>query len=330
MATSKNYLKKTLQLLLPLLLGLFLCWYAFAQFSEQELSLIKEQFLRADYSFLWLSVGMGFLSHVSRGIRWQYTLASMHYFPKRYNLVLAVFIGYLLNLTIPRSGEVSRALIINRYDKVPFDKSFGTILTERVIDMCILLLFIVVVFVFQFDLVWHFLEGYFTFSYIIVILLVLGLVFVAFLYWIYRSTSSIAQKIRKLLSGIKEGIFSIAHLKKKWQFIVHTLFIWSMYFLMFYVVFFSMEQTKDLSLIQVLTAFVIGSFAIVFTNGGLGAYPLFIAKVLLLFGVAETVGTALGWVIWIAQFLMIILFGGLSFLLLPIMNRGQRSVDSRQ
>ena len=321
MTANNNYLKKTLQLVLPLLLGIFLCWYAFAQFSTEELALIKEQFLKADYSYLWLSVAMGFLSHVSRGIRWQYTLASMHYFPKRYNLVLAVFIGYLLNLTVPRSGEVSRALLINRYDKVPFDKAFGTILTERVIDMCILLLFIAVVFVFQFDLVWHFLESYFTFSYIIVVLLALGLLFLGGVYWIYRSTSSFAQKVRKMLSGIKEGIFSILHLKKKWQFIAHTLFIWLMYFWMFYVVFFSMEQTKELSIIQVLTAFVIGSFAIVFTNGGLGAYPLFIAKVLLLFGVTETVGTALGWVIWIAQFLMIILFGGLSFLLLPIINR---------
>ena len=321
MATDKNYLKKTLQIALPLLLGLFLCWYAFAQFSAEELTLIKEQFVKADDSFLWLSVVMGFISHLSRGLRWQYTLASMHYFPKRYNLVLAVFIGYLLNLTIPRSGEVSRALIINRYDKVPFDKSFGTILTERAIDMCILLLFIAVVFIFQFDLVWHFLESYFTFSYMIVLLLGLGLVFLAFLYWIYRSTTSLAQKVRQLLSGIKEGICSIAYMKKKWQFIAHTLFIWLMYFLMFYVVFFSMEATKNLSLIQVLTAFVIGSFAIVFTNGGLGAYPLFIAKVLLLFGITETVGTALGWVIWIAQFLMIILFGGLSFLLLPIINR---------
>lgn len=321
MTANNNYLKKTLQLVLPLLLGIFLCWYAFAQFSTEELALIKEQFLKADYSYLWLSVAMGFLSHVSRGIRWQYTLASMHYFPKRYNLVLAVFIGYLLNLTVPRSGEVSRALLINRYDKVPFDKAFGTILTERVIDMCILLLFIAVVFVFQFDLVWHFLEGYLTFSNIIVVLLALGLLFLGGVYWIYRSTSSFAQKVRKMLSGIKEGIFSILHLKKKWQFIAHTLFIWLMYFWMFYVVFFSMEQTKELSIIQVLTAFVIGSFAIVFTNGGLGAYPLFIAKVLLLFGVTETVGTALGWVIWIAQFLMIILFGGLSFLLLPIINR---------
>ena len=321
MATDKNYFKKILQIALPLLLGLFLCWYAFAQFSAEELTLIKEQFVKADYSFLWLSVGMGFLSHLSRGLRWQYTLASMHYFPKRYNLVLAVFIGYLLNLTIPRSGEVSRALIINRYDKVPFDKSFGTILTERTIDMCILLLFIAVVFIFQYDLVWHFLESYFTFSYMIVLLLGLGLVFLAFLYWIYCSTTSLAQKVRQLLSGIKEGICSIAYMKKKWQFIAHTIFIWLMYFLMFYVVFFSMEATKNLSLIQVLTAFVIGSFAIVFTNGGLGAYPLFIAKVLLLFGITETVGTALGWVIWIAQFLMIILFGGLSFLLLPIINR---------
>ena len=185
-----------------------------SQFSAEELALIKEQFLRADYSYLWLSVGMGFLSHVSRGLRWQYTLASMHYFPKRYNLVLAVFVGYLLNLTIPRSGEVSRALLINRYDKVPFDKSFGTILTERAIDMCILLLLIAIGFCFSVLIGMHFLENYFTFSYIIVILLVLGLLFVAFLYWLYRSTTSIAQKIRQLLSGIKEGIFSIVHLKK--------------------------------------------------------------------------------------------------------------------
>ena len=181
-------------------------------------------------------------SCISRGLRWQYTLASMHYFPKRYNLVLAVFVGYLLNLTIPRSGEVSRALLINRYDKVPFDKSFGTILTERAIDMCILLLLIAIVFVSQFDLVWHFLENYFTFSYIIVILLVLGLLFVAFLYWLYRSTTSIAQKIRQLLSGIKEGIFSIVHLKKKRQFEPILYFIWIMYFLMFYIVFFSMGR----------------------------------------------------------------------------------------
>ena len=139
-----------------------------------------------------------------------------------------------------------------------------------------------------------------------------------------QGPTSIAQKIRQLLSGIKEGIFSIVHLKKKWQFVAHSLFIWIMYFLMFYIVFFSMEETKNLSLLQVLTAFVIGSFAIVFTNGGLGAYPLFIAKVLLLFGVAQTVGTALGWVIWIAQFLMIILFGGFSFLLLPILNKRNR------
>ena len=321
MTTNKNYLKKTLQLVLPLLLGLFLCWYAFAQFSTEELALIKEQFLRADYSYLWLSVGMGFLSHVSRGLRWQYTLASMHYFPKRYNLVLAVFVGYLLNLTIPRSGEVSRALLINRYDKVPFDKSFGTILTERAIDMCILLLLIAIVFVFQFDLVWHFLESYFTFSYIIVIFLVLGLMFVAFLYWIYRSTSSVAQKIRKLLSGIKEGIFSIAHLKKKWQFIAHTVFIWLMYFLMFYIPFFALPETAHISLPNVLTAFVVGSFAMTFTNAGFGSYPFFIAEVLFLFGVATPVGTAFGWIVWTSQFAMTLLLGSLSFFFLPLLKK---------
>ena len=131
-------MKKILKIALPLLLGVFLCIYAYSKFSPEQIEELKIQFKKVDYTYFYISILLGFLSHISRGLRWQYTLGSIGYRPKKQNLIMSVFISYLLNLTIPRSGEFSRALVLKRYDNVPFDKSFGTIVSERLIDMLIL------------------------------------------------------------------------------------------------------------------------------------------------------------------------------------------------
>ncbi|GIJ92932.1 hypothetical protein CAPN002_01500 [Capnocytophaga stomatis] len=234
---------------------------------------------------------------------------------------MAVFIGYLVNITIPRSGEISRALVINRYDNVPFDKSFGTIISERVIDMILLLSFTLSAFLIQFDLISDFLLSRVPFKKLIIIGgigLILG---GGFLWWLYKSKNSLADKISNFLLGLKEGIFSIVKLKQRKSFILHTFFIWGMYFLMFYVPFFALPETSDVELSTVLTAFVVGSFAIAFTNGGFGSYPFFIAEILLLFGIQLVTGTAFGWIVWVSQFFMTLFFGGISFILLPLLNR---------
>ncbi|MDO4881002.1 MAG: lysylphosphatidylglycerol synthase transmembrane domain-containing protein [Capnocytophaga sp.] len=316
-------MKKILKITLPLLLGVFLCVYAYSKFSPEQIEELKMQFQKVDYTYFWISIALGFLSHISRGLRWQYTLHSIGYQPKKINLILSVFIGYLLNLTIPRSGEFSRALVLKRYDNVPFDKSFGTIVSERLIDMLILLTFIVTAFFTQFDLLKKFVLDKISLSNVVWILSVGSVLFFLFVWWLYRSTSRLATRINRLISGFKEGILSVFYMKEKWAFIGHTIFIWLMYFLMFYIVFFSLEETSTISLADVITAFVVGSFAILFTNGGFGAYPFFIAEILVVFGIAYTIGTTLGWVIWIAQFTMILLFGGLSFILLPILNKNK-------
>ena len=314
-------MKKILKIALPLLLGVFLCIYAYSKFSPEQIEELKIQFKKVDYTYFYISILLGFLSHISRGLRWQYTLGSIGYRPKKQNLIMAVFISYLLNLTIPRSGEFSRALVLKRYDNVPFDKSFGTIVSERLIDMLILVLFIITAFFAQFDLLKKFVLDKISLTNIIWILSVGIVLFFTLVWWLYTSTSRIATRINRLISGFKEGILSVFYLKEKWAFIGHTIFIWLMYFLMFYIVFFSLEETSSVALIDVITAFVVGSFAILFTNGGFGAYPLFIAEILIVFGISYTVGTTLGWVMWIAQFTMILLFGGLSFILLPILNK---------
>ncbi|MDO4229780.1 MAG: lysylphosphatidylglycerol synthase transmembrane domain-containing protein [Capnocytophaga sp.] len=312
---------KLIKIIVPLVLGCFLCWYAYSQFTEEQLREIKEKFFKADYFYVGLSVFLGFLSHISRALRWQLLLTPLGYRAKAGNRIMAVFIGYLVNITIPRSGEISRALVINRYDNVPFDKSFGTIISERVIDVILLLLFTLSAFLIQFELISDFLLSKIPFQKLLLIGIV-GIVAVGFfLWWLYKSKNSFTNKISNFLLGLKEGIFSIVKLKQRKVFIFHTIFIWTMYFFMFYVAFFALPETSEVTFSTVLTAFVVGSFAITFTNGGFGSYPFFIAEILFLFSIPLVIGTALGWIMWVSQFFMTLFFGGISFILLPLLNK---------
>lgn len=312
---------KILKLLFPLALGVFLCVYAYGQFNESQLAEIREKFVQADYFYVGLSVFFGFLSNVSRALRWQLLLQPLGYSAKWSNRVMAVFSGYLINITLPRSGEISRALVVNRYDGIPFDKALGTILSERVIDLLLLLFFTLMAFLIQFDVISHFLRNKIPVTELIVgtgILLAVG---VFLLRWMLRSRNRWVGKLRYFLSGLQEGILAIRKLQKRKWFLFHTFFIWLMYLLMFYVAFFALPETAEVRFSTVITAFVVGSFAIAFTNGGFGSYPFFIAEILSLFGIALVSGTAFGWIAWASQFFMILCFGGLSFVLLPWTNR---------
>ncbi|ATA71967.1 lysylphosphatidylglycerol synthase transmembrane domain-containing protein [Capnocytophaga canis] len=312
---------KLIKTILPLFLGVFLCWYAYSQFTDEQLNEIKEKFLKADYFYIILSVLLGFLSNVSRALRWELLLNPMGYKTRSYNRIMAVFIGYLVNVTIPRSGEISRALVVNRYDGVPFDKSIGTIISERVVDLILLLSFTLTAFLLQFNLISEFLLSIIPFQKLIFLLGIVLVLGVLFSIWVYKSTHFIALKVRNFVAGLKEGIFSILKLRRRGAFLLHTIFIWTMYVLMFYLPFLALPETSYVSIGTVLTSFVVGSFAIAFTNGGFGSYPFFIAEILLLFGIPLVSGTAFGWIVWTAQFFMTLFFGGISFILLPLLNR---------
>lgn len=305
------------------MLGVFLIWFSYSKFSPEQLAEIKNHFKNANYRFLLLSLVFGFLSHLSRAYRWNFMLEPMGYKPKLMNNTMAVFTAYLFNLAIPRSGEVSRALVINKYDNVPFDKAFGTIVAERVADVLILGLLVLLALSMQFDTLKDFLLDLIPLQKLIVGILILGALGVTGILFVYKTSFSISIKIRNLVSGLKDGLLSILKMKKVWPFILHTIFIWVMYIAMFYICIYALEETSSFSFSTVIAAFVVGSFAIAFTNGGFGSYPFFIAEILLLFGISATVGTAFGWIVWISQFVMILIFGGLSLLLLPVYNRNK-------
>ncbi|MWW24547.1 lysylphosphatidylglycerol synthase transmembrane domain-containing protein [Algibacter lectus] len=319
---EKNILKITL----PLLLGVFLVWYSL---SKVSISKIVEYAQNADYTYIILGVFLGLLSHLSRSYRWIFMLEPMGYKIKFGNSVMAVFATYLINYTIPRAGEVARASILTNYEGVPFEKGFGTIVAERIADMLVMLGIIAITLFLQFDFIYSFLAEKFNPVKIGIALALCVFLGLLFLRLIKRSKSKLALKIRNFANGLIEGALSIFKMKKKWAFIFHTLFIWGMYLLMFYVTSFSITELHGISAGAILIGFISASFSIAATNGGIGSYPLAIFAAFSIFGIAEEPSIAFGWIMWASQTLMVIIFGGISLIYLPIYNR-KKTEETKQ
>ena len=211
--------------------------------------------------------------------------------------------------------------LIKKYENVPFDKGFGTIIAERIIDLILFLFFVVIAFILQFNKLYGFLIKKLPLEKIIYLLIGGGVVFIIFVFvWIYAEWKMI-EKLKQKLSGLIEGMMSVLKMKDKWNYLFHSFFIWFTYLLMFYVTIFSLPETSDIGFDVVIMGFIFGSLAVGFTNGGIGAYPLAIALIYSLYGIPNEVGVAFGWLVWTSQTLLTIFLGLLSYLLLPILNK---------
>ena len=318
----KATIRKFLSLLIPLLIGIVIIYYQFTTLTPSDLDKIKISFLKADYFYVFLSLIISLLGYWSRAYRWKYALQHLGYQTKFHNDLMTVCVSYLVNLTIPRSGEISRAALLKKYEKVPFDKAFGTVVAERIVDMIIFLLFVIVGFVSQFDTIYNFLlEKNLKFETLLWVSLIGLLLFILFIIiWIYAEWKIIL-KLKQKLSGLIEGMLSILKMKDKWSYLFHSFFIWFSYLVMFYVTIFALPETENITFDVVIMGFIFGTLAVGFTNGGLGAYPLAIAMIFSLYGISNDIGVAFGWLIWTSQTLLTIFLGLLSYLLLPILNK---------
>ncbi len=320
----KKKLKKSIFAILPILLGVFLIWYSLSKLSDTDLASIKNSFRTANYWWVGLSLVFGVLSHLSRAYRWQFLLAPLGYKPRFANSVMTVLLAYLLNLLVPRSGEVARAAAIKKYEGIPFEKAFGTIVAERVSDVIMLLGIIGLAFFLQADLISSYLfkadGGSNVWFKIMFILVVPAVGFVLFRY-LKKSKHPFIVKIIHFINGLMEGAISVFKMKNKGSFVFHTVFIWLMYLAMFYAVTFALPETTNLPFTAIIVGFVVGGLSMALTNGGLGTYPVFVASALILYNVDDNAARAFGWIMWTAQTLMVLVFGLLSFLFLPIYNK---------
>jgi uncharacterized protein (TIRG00374 family) len=315
-------IKSLLKLILPLTIGLFFVYLSYNTTSEEERNLIYTYVQKADLRFVMLSVFFGVLSHLSRAYRWKFLLSPLGYQPRFINSVLAVLIAYIANLGIPRSGEILRATTLSSYENIPFEKAFGTIVAERLVDLLILLIFVLTALVLQFDIIWSVLaEKKISPAQLLLVFTLFVIGYLAVKKLFVRSQHPVVLRIKNFFLGLTEGILSLKTMPNKGVFIGHTLFIWIMYLAMFYVIKWTVPATASLGLSAILPAFVVGGLTISATNGGVGIYPFSVALVLSTFGISNESGLAFGWIMWTSQTLMIILFGSLSFFVLPLVNR---------
>jgi hypothetical protein len=324
----KNLIGNTLKVGIPLAFGIYIIWYQYDKLDSEQVEAIKQSFRDANYLFVLLSIFFGTLSHLSRAYRWRYTLEPLGIKIKFSNAFFSVMIAYVANIVFPRLGEVSRCAVIAKYEDQPFEKLFGTVVAERVADMLILLSIIAIVLFLQIDILKDTLQDMLVkggdskqliwkLAAMGIGAVVIGISGFAFM---RKSNHAIVLKVKNLIGGLMDGIMSISRMDKKWAFIGHTAFIWFMYLAMFYVVFFALPETSNVPVAGVLASFVVGGLSIVLVQGGIGVYPLFVSIVLQLYGLTETAGLTLGWIIWTGQTFMILGWGAFSLIAMPLMN----------
>ena len=311
--------KINLKNLLPVFIGLFCIYYSFKDISFSE---FKEYFTKINYLWVFVGIFLGALSHISRSYRWKFLIEPLGYKLGFINSVLAVFSAYLINYTIPRAGDIARATMISKYENIPFEKAIGTIVAERAVDVISILVIIMIGLIIEFDKIsnklTYFLEQS-DFSTLLWSSLIL-LFIVASLYIIIKRFK-FYKKIKLFLSGMIDGITIIFRMKKRNQFIFHSVFIWLMYVLMFYFTSKSFIGLNQVSFFELMISFTLAALSIMFSNGGIGIYPLAVEESLGWYGVQSTIGLAFGWVMWLSQTLMVVIFGGLSLFILPFINR---------
>ena len=317
---SKSFIS-ALRNLTPLGLGIFLIYYSLSTITADQRTLIWSYIEQAHPIPILISIVFGVLSHLSRAYRWKFLLNPMGYNPSFINLTGAVLVNYLTNLGIPRSGDVLRVTVISAYEKIPFSKGLGTVISERVIDLVMMVLLVFSAIYVGGDWVQEQLGGS-------TILLVSFGVFIGFVaaiiafpFLINTKRFPYFSRIKDFFLNIFQGIISIRSIPNALAFWAHTVFIWLMYVLMFWAIQFSLPEAALLSPKVVLIGFVAGGLSIVVTNGGIGLYPIAVAAVLNHYGMSYEMALAYGWIAWSTQTLLILLFGGLSFVSLPVINR---------
>ncbi len=319
---KKEGVLKIAKTLLPFLVGILFIYLSVRTTTAEDRATIYAAIKDADYRFIFLSLIMGLLSHFSRAYRWNFMLHPLGYRPRLVNNTLAIFITYIANLGVPRSGELFRATVMQTYEGIPFEKSFGTIIAERTVDLLMLFLTIGIALTLEFDLIFGMLQEKAINPWTLLFGFSVGAgVFYLVYAQIKRSESAWAKKIIDLVTGLSEGFLTLLRMEKKWAYLAHTLFIWSMYVAMFYIIKYSLPETAALGFEPLLIGFIVGALAISATNGGIGIYPFSVSLVLISYGITKESSLAFGWIMWTAQTVMVILFGSLSFFLLPLVNR---------
>ncbi|MDR1758223.1 MAG: flippase-like domain-containing protein [Bacteroidales bacterium] len=329
-------------------LGFFFVWISIRGISADNWHAMKDSVKQVNTFWGWTFLGLSFLasvaSHYVRSERNILLIEPLNYRVRHSMSFYAVMVCYLGNMVFPRLGEVLRCTFLQRYEKVPFQKALGTVLAERSLDTFMWLIFLVIAILLNTSALSNITvneegttigallsaktTGLIT-NYKLYFIVAIGIAFIvaAYLTRSWWGKIPFFAKIRDFFAGIWQGLISIKDVRKPIRFWVLTAILWILYFFGVYTVFIAfgfMNQLPYFSILPTFSVLVFGTIGFMIAPEGLGAYPLIVAGTMVLYHVDYVVGLAAGWVGWIVQTLVILLFGGVSMLLATLSNRPEK------
>ncbi len=338
----KKKIFKILRFLLFLSIALVLLYFAFRGVDAGEL---RSSFANARYGYVLLYLLIGFISILSRSMRWVIMIEPLQYKVSFWNSFYAVNTGYLANFAFPRLGEIIRCGSLSKAEKVPVDKLFGTVILERVIDMVILTVLLFVLVIGRFDYFGNFIKGNLYDplvgrlnesvggTWVLLLIMVSIPLFIIVLYFLFRSRLAeirIVQKIKSFIKGIIDGLKTVYKLKKRRSFIFHSLMIWVCYWLMTYAALFVLPETSQLKLIDALFLLVVGTLGwVVPVQGGIGAYHYMVVLGFTLYKIPREPALTYATLSHGSQMIMLIVLGAVSFLLLFAVRRRRSELQDK-
>ena len=298
----------------------------------EDCSLINKvltDFANANYFWLLMVILLFMVSNLSRTVRWHMLIRPLGYQPRFINGLGAIMIGYFANLGIPRIGEVARAGVLARYEKIEVEKVMGTIVVDRIIDVLSILIVTILALILQYRQIWDAVRDLLDLGTLIRLGVIgaIGLVMTILLFFLFRKKlekTKIYQKVVGILKGFVEGLATVRQLDRPWLFLLHSINIWLMYYLLNYVCFFAFEPTSSLSPLVGLVTFVFGGWGIVIpTPGGMGSYHFLVQVALGIYGVSSPDSFSYAMIAFITvQIGANVIFGLISLLFLPFLNQG--------
>jgi uncharacterized protein (TIRG00374 family) len=332
--------KSIIQFIVLLSIGILLVWLSFRSvWTEKEK--ILDSFKTANYFWVSISILIAFLSHYLRAFRWNYLLKPAGYSVKSTNALGAVIVGYFANYGLPRMGEITRCTLVTKYDDVPFEVALGTVITERIVDLLLLIVIFFITLFAQFsqlkDLTATYIYNPMMLKFkgvtehpakFIILISILIIVSIGLFLVRKKITGLLKGKLGNIIKGFGKGLSSVKDIDKKFQFMMLSLGIWACYFYSLYACFFAFTGTSHLGQSECLVLLLFGTFGVVFSPGGLGAYPAIITALLTYYGVEQIAAFSFPWMAWTSQFILVVVLGLLSLILLPVINKSKANVVS--
>ncbi len=325
---------KTARILLFLSVGIFFLFIAFRDISLHDLIAGLRS---ANYLWVLLSLAFAGIAFISRTYRWILLIEPLGYKPPAKNTFYALMTGYLANFLLPRIGEITRCGSLNRTDRIPADALFGTVITERITDMISLMLLTVAVMLIRIGFFGNFIYNIIlipTYTRISSLMTaywpiyILALALLLFLVVLYLTSAArlrsfgLFMRIEKIVSQVIEGMKSIMHLKRTGAFLLHTLFIWLMYYLMTWALFRALPATSSLDWSAVLFILVIGGFGMAApVQAGIGAYHWIVSVGLGIYDISRGDGLVFATLSHESQALLMIILGSFSLFMVFVESR---------